>query len=539
VNKESNEQEQFDSCIQKKKKSSAASSSPQDNSQIVSESQPLPNEKDTRSQSEGAGNISSKNKEKKKKKGEKKKNEKAIVSISNGKKLKIKSKSKNKTEPHQSSENSELAAGKQNDEPLKPREAETVLGTKDGPDPDSDSDDFDVLDFLCGNNLIKRNKISRSEKASLDEEGIPEFVSSEPTKPKLSAAQIKEILSQLIITNTFQVHEEHTIEEQVTLLLSKKNRLAFAGWDMLPSGKLWTKKEDEILLGNWEQFKIRYKFEDEYWQCFELNQETSRTTLLGFYRYLGQGLPKRPLQSIQRRFIHLKTHGARKQYAKYTEKENDYIREFLVLYRQKDKYSRLATILNRDRKSVRLHCLRLMKELTVQDKLTEKTLKYNLIPKEAMTLLIQTMMKCTKSETVEQLLKAKKIPWVKITKKLDCNPNRIYCIWTYYLRNALKLKEKVVLEQVVLDAVTAVLEEPCDEWLEVNWKKVAKKVKPFHSASLRRLVHSKLSARGDVELANFRELLERLKKSMTIRLSNVKHLSYIHPLEVTENGVVL
>ncbi|XP_065349012.1 uncharacterized protein LOC135945319 [Cloeon dipterum] len=374
--------------------------------------------------------------------------------------------------------------------------------------------------------------MSRTLGIPLEPEDLPSFPENDKLKYKtLTQSEIDDKLGSLIILNT-NVHEEHMIENSISLCLSRRTREELKKMDVISDGKLWSKEEDAVLLKNWESFQKQHKLGKDDWQVFDPKHAASRTTLLGFYRLLGLGLPKRSLQSISRRFIHLKMYGARKKSKVYSEEENNFIRYYLSQYNGKDKFSRLANAIGRSRKSLRRHCEMLERK-------SEELPKQSVNSKETIAAFLQVAMKITQRPTIEQFKKLKSLPYKNIAEQMKMCEIDIYRLWTRHLYHELRLENKVLRDQVALDAVRAVQKQKEDDILKISWKEVARQVTPFHRCYLHNVVFDK--AKRFRKNMSFRAKCELLEKILEYDIPNKKYTSsqYIHPIKVSLEGDVV
>ncbi|XP_059478794.1 uncharacterized protein LOC132198659 [Neocloeon triangulifer] len=388
---------------------------------------------------------------------------------------------------------------------------------------DKEEEHDDVLD-----NMLRGNFNSNE---------VPNFIRKDKKYKELTQREIDAKFDRLSISTNFKVHEEHTVEPVVKAYLDKALRLEFKKYNMMPHGKQWIKAEDELLLKNWETFRKTYGLEEEDWQMFQVTRKERKDEILTFYRFLGQGLPSRPLQSISRRFIHIKIHGSRKKAIPFTREEDEYILHVLDTCEVKDQYSRLAKILDREKQSVRLHCLKLLSKREA-----DKTTPYHLLSRENLTLIVKAIMKSVNASTVHELSKYKSIPYRTVADELDISEQRIYKLWTQHLYHSLRLEFVVLRDSIILKAVDVILENNWDDPLGVDWEEVARQVRPFHRQILSEMIRDRIKRLSDTqEDRSFLKKCQKLKRTLEARIAENKYFKrdFIYPLNVTEDGVVM
>lgn len=380
----------------------------------------------------------------------------------------------------------------------------------------------------------------------LEEDEVPNFHPELPQISKLSYGEIEQKVLNLKIEENFNVHLEHTIEEGIFKLLSNKYRCEFYDLGVKPGGLKWVPAEDKILLANWEKFQTLYNFDGkDDWQCFDINGIVRMSTLLSFYKFLGQGLPKRTLQSIHTRFINLKKYGERRTKVNFTPEEDEYILRFVRAYVSRDVYARLGSILGRDRRALRVHCQKLMirPSSNQQGIFSDKKSNFKKIPTEKITIALQAIMKCTNCSTVSRLLQVKKIPWTAVANELNVTIHHVYRLWTVFLYSAIRLEKKVSYFPIVLKTIEEIEKRNCSDVKDVPWKKISKIMVFYHRSYLRELLQkycNKIPNRSKYK-DDFKRLLQAVKNLVTELNQRMifSDSEYVYPLKFREDGTVL
>jgi hypothetical protein len=310
---------------------------------------------------------------------------------------------------------------------------------------------------------------------------------------------------------------------------------------MKTPGSRWTVAEDKILLDNWNEFNKMYKMEGENdWQCFDVNGILPESNLLTFYRFLGQGLPKRTLQSIHCRFIHLKKHGTQKVKVPFSPAEDAYILRFIRVYQKRDVYARLGSILGRDRRCLRVHCEKLKKVPKNVGTFSEIAARFKSISTDNLTRVLQAIMKCVKCSTVKKLQQVKKIPWIEVAKQVNLSDTQVYRLWVVLFYSAIRLERKECYYPILLTTIEEIEKRNCESMSDVPWKKIAKKLVFYHQVILRELLQRFLYRVKQTD-CDFKRSLQLVKLLVTEldQKETFNKNEYFYPLRFTEDGTVL
>ncbi|KAF5277075.1 hypothetical protein FQA39_LY06313 [Lamprigera yunnana] len=166
------------------------------------------------------------------------------------------------------------------------------------------------------------------------------------------------MLRDLIVKLPWPVPPLHLVETRMSSPVSRKQRKFIEDKEFNIKLGRYTAEEDDIILNNWKTFCEIHKIDDDPlpFLSFEAKAESkmdksamSKYHRINFVRFLGHNLPNRQLNSIYSRFKKLFDTTIK---GRFSACDDNTILNFMKTCNDANKFSKLSSILNRDRLAI-------------------------------------------------------------------------------------------------------------------------------------------------------------------------------------------
>ena len=283
-----------------------------------------------------------------------------------------------------------------------------------------------------------------------------------------------------------KVPPQHKIEHSSGAKpLSLEEKQLFFKYGPMKQG-VFSPKEDEIIIKNWETFCKVHKWNPKHTEPFRYMRHDNKFTIKSkrerkaFVQFLANGLPWRTLYSVYQRFrILYRNSNHKKPFQRYTPVEDKKILSYLNSKHVKENkrhsaFSDLAKVLGRTSESVRLR-YQLLKKVQ-QDQSREQS-----VPEVTWTIpliskFIKTLMDVTLCEEVEDLKDASipKPVWQKLEEKLNIDQNILKVFWMHQLHMQLFCPERIYLNDIKIKLIEYIYGKGISSTREIIWPNVVK-----------------------------------------------------------------
>ncbi|XP_076665470.1 uncharacterized protein LOC143367494 isoform X2 [Andrena cerasifolii] len=333
---------------------------------------------------------------------------------------------------------------------------------------DSNTEDDDETYDIIKNILGEFNINMESENEELLDDS---------SKQKLYVLQVKMM---------HEVPPQHRIEHSSGAKpLSLEEKQLFFKYGPMKQG-VFSPKEDEIIIKNWEAFCKVHKWNPKHTEPFRYMRQDSKFTVKSkrerkaFVQFLANGLPWRTLYSVYQRFrILYRNSNHKKPFQRYTSVEDGKILSYLNSKHVKENkrhcaFSELAKVLGRTSESVRLR-YQLLKKVQ-QDQSREQPVPEVIWTVPLISKFIKTLMDVTLCEEVEDLKDASipKPVWQKLEEKLNIDQNILKVFWMHQLHMQLFCPERIYLNDIKIKLIEYIYGKGISSTREIIWPNVVK-----------------------------------------------------------------
>ncbi|XP_021932942.1 uncharacterized protein LOC110836249 isoform X2 [Zootermopsis nevadensis] len=375
-------------------------------------------------------------------------------------------------------------------------------------------------------------KLPSHEQGDEAEETYRAVLAEADFDPELSYVLRKKLTDTEIVVPV-DVPASHCVETRLTHVPTEGQRELLANLGVQLKSKKFTPVEDSVICENWERFSREYGFED-----------TAPFMLLGqkffpmkyserkhFVQYLGSGLPHRTLYSIYARFRTLYRPHVK---GKFTEAENYLIMRHLSKGDDKNAFSTLANLLNRDRLSVYKRYKWLQQEQSGQGRIT-----WNL---QKVEMVIKSLLKVTGLKDVNDLYHKHitSMDWRKVEKDCGINAEYVRDIWRNKLSTQLFCPEPIYLQEIRIKLIMRLYMDRVKWWQDISWADIAKDfgVGPMFLWGIFRKLLKKCYPYKDWDYfrTHFRATIKDLKKRHIPLLENDAKCYRLQRLRMGQDG---
>ncbi|PNF41317.1 hypothetical protein B7P43_G17743 [Cryptotermes secundus] len=396
----------------------------------------------------------------------------------------------------------------------------------------------------CGEELERTEKGALCTVKNLPSEGQEQIEAQELYETLLAEADdvntelpshIKEKLKRIQILVPFDVPQSHCVETRFTHVPTEEQKRQLADLGVQLKYKKFSSYEDAIICKNWEHFSKEYNFEDvepfllfghKHFCCLKYSERKH------FVQYVGHGLPHRTLYSIYARFQMLYRPYVK---GKFTEVEDDVIKCHVSKGMDRQPFSTLSKLFNRDRLSIYKRYKWLERELPGEQGRVTWTL-------QKVEMVIRSLLKVTGLKNVEDLRNRhiSLTDWRKVEKDCGIRADCVRDIWRFKLSTQLFCPKPIYLKEIRIKLIKRLYRDDVKYWQDIIWNDIATDfgVGPLFLWALFRKLLKSCYPRHDWEYfrSHFRDIIKGLKKRYIPILKTNSRNYQLQRLRMGENG---
>ncbi|XP_045465121.1 MATH and LRR domain-containing protein PFE0570w-like isoform X2 [Harmonia axyridis] len=350
--------------------------------------------------------------------------------------------------------------------------------------------------------------------------------------------ELQKKVENLVIKNPYPLSRIQEIIPITSYYVGCRQRLSDEGITL----KLgpFSEKEDEMIKTNWKDFCQQINWDENDYLPFVSGSAKSKYGVLSlkqfesFVQWISHDFENRTMNTVFDRFRSIYLFKELDN-GRYDEVDDQVIEEYLKVNDSSTPFLDIGTILNRQRRSVRLrHRL-----LEIKKKYSNQKIHWtkSLVEKLIVTLTEET---CTINLLELKDHKITSLEWLKVAERMNLPPDNIRRSWlsNLYPRffSDVYTEHKGYIRAKLIDIVSS----SYPSWKEVDWKAVSEKMgEGFPPITCRKTLHDLVRNKvPSVKKNDFKKALEHLKN---IDLEPTKdYYSFVKEIwRETKNGTIL